>query len=36
MPSVLSMIKDFRVLFPEVYLELIQSTPQEIKSLLHS
>ncbi|MBS0849991.1 HTH-type transcriptional regulator Cbl [Citrobacter sp. JGM124] len=29
-------IKEFRDLFPEVRLELIQGTPQEIESLLHS
>ena len=29
-------IKSFRHLFPEVRLELIQGTPQEIESLLHS
>jgi len=29
-------IKEFRTLFPEVRLELIQGTPQEIETLLHS
>ncbi len=29
-------IKSFRALFPEVRLELIQGTPQEIESLLHN
>ncbi|WP_318358009.1 HTH-type transcriptional regulator Cbl [Enterobacter sp.] len=29
-------IKSFRTLFPEVRLELIQGTPQEIESLLHN
>ncbi|OAT31512.1 LysR family alkanesulfonate utilization regulator [Buttiauxella brennerae ATCC 51605] len=34
--SLPSVIKSFRVLFPEVRLELIQGTPQEIETLLHN
>lgn len=34
--SLPSVIKEFRALFPEVRLELIQGTPQEIDSLLQS
>ena len=34
--SLPAVIKEFRSLFPEVRLELIQGTPQEIESLLHS
>lgn len=34
--SLPAVIKAFRSLFPEVRLELIQGTPQEIESLLHS
>ncbi|MEN4870669.1 HTH-type transcriptional regulator Cbl [Kosakonia cowanii] len=34
--SLPSVIKSFRALFPEVRLELIQGTPQEIETLLHN
>lgn len=34
--SLPTVIKSFRALFPEVRLELIQGTPQEIESLLHN
>ncbi|RPH25524.1 HTH-type transcriptional regulator Cbl [Buttiauxella warmboldiae] len=34
--SLPSVIKSFRSLFPEVRLELIQGTPQEIETLLHN
>ncbi|MCE0845810.1 HTH-type transcriptional regulator Cbl [Buttiauxella sp. A2-C1_F] len=34
--SLPSVIKSFRTLFPEVRLELIQGTPQEIEMLLHN
>jgi len=34
--SLPSVIKEFRVLFPDVRLELIQGTPQEIEALLQS
>jgi LysR family cys regulon transcriptional activator len=34
--SLPSVIKSFRTLFPEVRLELIQGTPQEIETLLHN
>jgi len=34
--SLPSIIKEFRVLFPDVRLELIQGTPQEIEALLQS